>query len=318
MDARLLFRSAISTALMVLAQSVSYCCCAQDLGYAIASEPNYSIASDPVGIGQQGAPGLLNQGGVNSSFGQNMTEDLAAGTSGLQSAAGAANPGGSGDEDLATKLVDPTASVTVLNFQNRYVSSFYGSPDQQNTMVFQPVIPYKAFGTNHILRATMPYRLDGPYRDGLDPITLFDLFVLPASWGRMAFGPVVSLSPNYQNGRDTIQAGPAAGFVARKGKWTYGAFNQNLMSSDTTLSFLQPVLAYTINPKWTISAGDLQQGYDWKSDQWINLPVGFQVGRLVQIGKTTLRLSYNPQYNFRELDLNPEWTHVFGVGLVVK
>jgi hypothetical protein len=78
------------------------------------------------------------------------------------------------------------------------------------------------------------------------------------------------------------------------------------------------VIAYTINPKWTISAGDLQEGYDWKSDQWVSLPVGFQVGRLVQFGKTTLRLAYNPQYNFRDLDGNPEWTHLFGVGLVVK
>ncbi|MFM8573886.1 MAG: hypothetical protein ACKOAU_19980, partial [Pirellula sp.] len=162
------------------------------------------------------------------------------------------------------------------------------------------------------------YRLDGPAQDGLDPVTLFDLFIVPASWGRLAFGPVVSLSPNYQNGRDTIQAGPAVGFTTRKGNWTLGAFNQNLISNDTNVSFLQPVIAYTINPKWTISAGDLQQGYDWKSDQWVSLPVGIQVGRLAQIGKTTLRLSYNPQYNFRDLDLNPEWTHIFGVGLVVK
>jgi len=107
-------------------------------------------------------------------------------------------------------------------------------------------------------------------------------------------------------------------YVTQKGKWTLGAFNQNLISGDTNVSFLQPVIAYTINPKWTISAGDLQEGYDWKSDQWVNLPVGFQVGRLVQVGKTTLRLAYNPQYNFRDLDRNPEWTHIFGVGLVVR
>jgi hypothetical protein len=250
-------------------------------------------------------PGILNQGGVNSSFGQSMTNELGA-------------TGTAGDQDLATKLVDPTASVTTLNFQNRFVSSFYGNSDQQNTFVFQPVIPYKAFGTNHIFRATMPYRLDGPFQDGLDPVTLFDLMVIPAFQGRMGVGPVVSFAPNNGKGRDTIQAGPAVGYVTQKGKWTLGAFNQNLISSDTNVSFLQPVIAYTINPKWTISAGDLQEGYDWKSDQWVSLPVGFQVGRLVQFGKTTLRLAYNPQYNFRDLEGNPEWTHLFGVGLVVK
>lgn len=226
--------------------------------------------------------------------------------------------GGGNDQDLATKLVDPTASVTTLNFQNRFVSSFYGRDDQQNTFVFQPVIPFRGFGMNHIFRATMPYRFDGPAQDGLDPVTLFDLIVIPVSFGRLGVGPVVSFLPNSPSGRDTIQAGPAIGFVTQKGKWTLGAFNQNLISEDTNLSFFQPVIAYTINPKWTLSAGDLQEGYDWKSDQWVSLPLGFQVARLVQVGKTTLRVGYNPQYNFRDLDNSPEWTHLFAVSLIVK
>jgi hypothetical protein len=282
--------------------------CQEQSGFSanpVLSGDPYSIDSVQQPRVTEVSPGLLNQGGVNSSFGQDMTKELGA--------AGAA-----GDQDLATKLVDPTASVTTLNFQNRYVSSFYGNTDQQNTFVFQPVIPYKAFGTNHIFRATMPYRLDGPFQDGLDPVTLFDLMVIPFAKGRMGVGPVVSFGPNNGDGRDTIQAGPAIGYVTQKGKWTLGAFNQNLISGDTNVSFLQPVIAYTINPKWTISAGDLQEGYDWKSDQWVSLPVGFQVGRLVQVGKTTLRLAYNPQYNFCDLDRNPEWTHIFGVGLVVR
>ena len=226
--------------------------------------------------------------------------------------------GGGNDQDLATKLVDPTASVTTLNFQNRFVSSFYGRDDQQNTFVFQPVIPFRGFGMNHIFRATMPYRFDGPLEDGLDPVTLFDLIVIPASWGRWGVGPVVSFLPNSPSGRDTIQAGPAIGFVTQKGKWTLGAFNQNLISEDTNVSFLQPVIAYTIDTKWTLSAGDLQEGYDWKSDQWFNLPIGFQVARLVQVGDTTLRVGYNPQYNFRDLANSPEWTHLFAVSLIVK
>lgn len=256
--------------------------------------------------GMSNPTAMPNSDGIEQALGQNM------------GSAGGQSGGQSGDQDLATKLVDPTASVTTLNFQNRYVSSFHGIQDEQNTFVFQPVIPYRAFGTNHIFRATLPYRMDGPFRDGTDPVTLFDLFLIPASWGRWGVGPVVSFLPQDQSGRDTIQAGPAIGFVTQQGKWTLGAFNQNLISGDSNLSFLQPVIAYTINPKWTISAGDLQEGYDWKSDQWVTLPIGFQVGRLVQVGKTTLRLAYNPQYNFRDLNGVPEWTHLFGVSLIVK
>jgi hypothetical protein len=308
MGARGMLRCQASLAIALATAMIPHVAFGQEAGFSaspVSSGSYYPVESAQESSATGATPGILNQGGVNSSFGQSMANELGA-------------TGTAGDQDLATKLVDPTASVTTLNFQNRYISSFYGNSNQQNTLVFQPVIPYKAFGTNHIFRATMPYRLDGPFQDGLDPVTLFDLMVIPLSRGRLGVGPVVSFGPNNRNGRDTIQAGPAIGYVTQKGKWTLGGFNQNLISNDTNVSFLQPVIAYTINPKWTISAGDLQEGYDWKSDQWVSLPVGFQVGRLVQVGKTTLRLAYNPQYNFRDLDGNPEWTHLFGVGLVVK
>jgi len=308
MGARGMLRCQASLAIALATAMIPHVAFGQEAGFSaspVSSGSYYPVESAQESSATGATPGILNQGGVNSSFGQSMANELGA-------------TGTAGDQDLATKLVDPTASVTTLNFQNRYISSFYGNSNQQNTLVFQPVIPYKAFGTNHIFRATMPYRLDGPFQDGLDPVTLFDLMVIPLSRGRLGVGPVVSFGPNNRNGRDTIQAGPAIGYVTQKGKWTLGGFNQNLISNDTNVSFLQPVIAYTINPNWTISAGDLQEGYDWKSDQWVSLPVGFQVGRLVQVGKTTLRLAYNPQYNFRDLDGNPEWTHLFGVGLVVK
>lgn len=308
MGARGMLRCQACLAIALATAMIPHVAFGQESGFSaspVSSGSPYSVESAQESSATGASPGILNQGGVNSSFGQSMANELGA-------------TGTAGDQDLATKLVDPTASVTTLNFQNRYTSSFYGNSDQQNTLVFQPVIPYKAFGTNHIFRATMPYRLDGPLQDGLDPVTLFDLMVIPLSRGRLGVGPVVSFGPNNRNGRDTIQAGPAIGYVTQKGKWTLGGFNQNLISNDTNVSFLQPVIAYTINPKWTISAGDLQEGYDWKSDQWVSLPVGFQVGRLVQVGKTTLRLTYNPQYNLRDLEGNPEWTHLFGVGLVVR
>jgi hypothetical protein len=224
---------------------------------------------------------------------------------------------GGGQDDLAAKLVDPTAAVTTLNFQDRFTSQFWGLKDSQNTFTFQPVIPFQAFGMNHILRLTTPWRVDGPQGQGLDPVSLFDLIVFPRPWGRFGIGPVMTFLPG-NTGRDPFQIGPAVGAVAQKGKWTFGLFNQNLFSSDTEVSSLQPVLAYVINPKWSLALGDLQETYDWRQDRWVSLPVGFQVARLMRVGKTTMRVGYAPQYNFIDDAGSPRWTHYFLTQLILR
>lgn len=235
----------------------------------------------------------------------------------LSGASGASQSAPSGGGELASKILDPTASLTQLVFQDRWISRFHQRDRSQNTLVFQPVIPFKVFGKNHILRATLPYRADGPWGPGLDPVQIFDLVVAPFGKGRIGVGGIMNFSPATTANADTFQMGPAVGWVGKKGKLTYGVFNQNLFSDDVGISFLQPVLGYTLSDKLTISAGDLQLGYDWKSTQWTSLPIGFQVNRIVNIKDTSFRLFYNPQYNFRDLAGTPEWTHIFGVALLV-
>ncbi len=262
--------------------------------------------------------------GIEPSVAEPSLEEAALG--GLSGAGGMADgiassienaAGGKGEGDLAAKLVDPTASVTTLNFQDRFTSEFWGLKEKQNTFTFQPVIPFQAFGMNHILRLTTPWRVDGPQGQGIDPVSLFDLIVFPRPWGRFGIGPVMNFLPG-NTGRDPFQIGPAVGAVAQKGKWTFGLFNQNLFSSDTEVSSLQPVLAYVINPKWSLALGDLQETYDWRQDRWVSLPVGFQVARLMQIGKTMVRVGYAPQYNFIDDAGSPRWTHYFLAQLILR
>ena len=62
----------------------------------------------------------------------------------------------------------------------------------------------------------------------------------------------------------------------------------------------------------------MQLTYDWQSDQWVQLPLGIQVNRILTFGKTPIRLFYNPQYNFRDLPGNTRWQHVFGISLLTQ
>lgn len=235
----------------------------------------------------------------------------------MSGSAGQGGGGGTGGDDLASKIVDPTAALTQVVVQNRWISEYHGLDASQNTWTMQPVIPFKFIHNNHILRATLPYRADGPNGDGLDSVQIFDLIVKPFGNGRLGVGGIMNFSPATAADSDTFQMGPAFGWVGQKGKLTYGLFNQNLFSDEVEVSFLQPILAYSITQKTTVSLGDLQLGYSWKTDDWVSLPIGFQVNRIVNIRDTYLRLFYNPQYNFHDQTGSPEWTHIFGVALLV-
>src|SRR5262245_15380475 len=60
------------------------------------------------------------------------------------------------DEDLATKVVDPTALLSTLTFQNDFSPSHWGIDDKANKMTFQAVVPFKAWDVQNIGRVRIP------------------------------------------------------------------------------------------------------------------------------------------------------------------
>ena len=71
--------------------------------------------------------------------------------------------------------------------------------------------------------------------------------------------------------------------------------------------------------RFTISSQEVMDAtYDWKNDQWTQLPLGVQINRIAIIRKSPVRFFYNPQYNFRDLPGNTRWQLVFGVSLLTQ
>lgn len=244
---------------------------------------------------------------------------LSDGENSASASSSAPSEGGTDSEsggDLSSQILDPTKPLYQLQFQYTFGSSLFGSNATVNSFQFQPVIPHKSFGMNQILRSTLSYQWRGPGDEGLQPAQLFNLFVVPGAGGTFGFGPLVNFSQSTGPDSDTFQMGPAGGWVRQTGKLTYGLFNQNLFSESVGLSQLQPVLGYAFNKKWSASTGNMQITYDWQRDDWVQLPLGVQINRIVTLGKTPVRLFYNPQYNFRDLPGNIRWQHVFGVSLL--
>ena len=220
-------------------------------------------------------------------------------------------------EGLAQQAADPTAPLMAFNLKEEYYPSFYSYRGSGNDFVVQPVIPFMAWGQANLLRATVNYNINGPGGSTLNNVSVFDLLVFNKKWGRWGFGPLVQFAPSQGPGTDTALAGPAIGFVARKGSWNLGLFNQNLFGANTRFSSLQPIVAYVLGKGWTLASGDAQWSVNWTKPQVIYMPVGVQLAKVQKLGGQPVRFLLNPEYNARNFAGAPHWTVCFGFTILV-
>lgn len=224
------------------------------------------------------------------------------------------------EEDLASKVVDPSAVLKTITFQDQYVESFHGLDGDADEVTVQLVLPFTLGGKQNISRVRIPYTASHPVKPrGLSDVTLLDVITLPRSWGNLLIGGVASIGTNKGPGVDTLALGPTVGAVLKKGPWTYGFLNQNLFSGDdVATSQLQPILAYTFSKSVSVALGDLQLTYDWNEGDFVSVPLGFQVNYIARLGQQPVRFFANPQYNLRDFPGAPELSVTAGLALIVK
>jgi len=80
-------------------------------------------------------------------------------------------------EGLAQQAADPTAPLMAFNSKEEYYPSFYGYRGSGNDFIFQPVIPFGAWGQANLLRATVNYNINGPGGSTFNNVSVFDLLV---------------------------------------------------------------------------------------------------------------------------------------------
>jgi hypothetical protein len=225
------------------------------------------------------------------------------------------------DEDgqpLGQAAQDPTASLMALQIANWYTASFHKRDDDDaNSVVLRPVIPFKTGTLNHIFRVTVSFITDHPALDsGLSDLTLFDLMVFNAKWGRWGLGPVALLPTGGENrAADKWALGPAIGFVARRQTFLWGLFNQNLFSfagdnnrADVNTSTLQPILNYGLGNGWSVGSSEMTFAYDWEGGRWSSLPLGVQLAKLVRFGALPVQLSAQYERDFADDQVGPKDT----------
>jgi hypothetical protein len=240
-----------------------------------------------------------------------------------------AHEGGSHEPNLASEVIDPTASLLNVNLLYEWTIDHHAAEeaglaeDDAHGVMLRPVIPFSAWGATHILRLSIPYELDTASGGaGLGASQIFDLVVIQQSWGRWGVGPVVNLVPEAAHaedaeGADPFQVGPAIGVVASRGEWTLGALNQNLFSDDVQLSVLQPIVGYELSRSLSVSTGELEIIWDWNAGELEAVPLGAQLNVVVELLSQPLRFSVNPRFNVIDHPGLERWSVIFGATLLV-
>jgi hypothetical protein len=246
---------------------------------------------------------------------------------GLLAADGPAAPVASGEsqqDELSRRATDPTASPPTFSLINdvtfNYRNLADGTPvdDTGYALRFQPVIPFRAWGVANILRMTIPYQISGPSPDGLGDVTVFDMVILPQSWGRLGIGVVGSFAAATSDVSAHASAGPAIGLVAAVSKkLNLGLFNQNLFGDGVSISQIQPIAAYQLGSGWSLSLGDLQWPYDWDRNEFVSMPIGVQLGKVLPVLGQPMRFALNPQYDLKDLPGASRFKILFTIQLLL-
>jgi hypothetical protein len=234
------------------------------------------------------------------------------------------NAGESQQDELSRRATDPTASppsfAGIGEWTTGYRDLADGTPvDEDGFAVrFQTVVPFKAWGVANIFRMTVPYQVSGPAKSGLGDVTIFDLVILPQSWGRLGIGAVASLVQAEKEADGHFAGGPAVGVVVPVSKkLNLGLFNQNLFGDDVSISQIQPIAAYQLGGGWSLSLGDLQWPYDWDRGEFVSMPIGLQLGKVQKVAGQPMRFSVNPQYDMKDLPGASRFTLKFTIQLIL-
>ncbi|MCK2184135.1 hypothetical protein [Halomonas getboli] len=212
------------------------------------------------------------------------------------------------DDSLGSEANDPTASVMSFQLQDFYTYKYHNLSDGDgNRLQFRAAVPFTLGGYSNIFRLTAPYVTDSPNdASGWSDMTLFDLVTFDRSWGRFGVG-AVALLPTGEDGLSAEKwgLGPAVGFVASKPWGIWGLFNQNVFTvagdddyRDVNISIVQPIVNYNLGNGWSAGASDMSVTYDWERHDWVSLPLGVALNKLVRIRQHPVQFTASYEHNF--------------------
>lgn len=227
------------------------------------------------------------------------------------------------DNDLATKLSNPVASLISVPFQFNHDCCYGPADGRRITLNIQPVVPFELNSDwNLIVRTILPVidqeeLFAGTGNSaGLGDTTQSFFFSPKATldgwiW---AVGPAF-LWPTATDG--TIGsgkwgAGPTALMLKQQSGWTVGVLANQIWSyagsgvgTNLSNTFIQPFIGYT----WPDTTGltlNSESTYDWIAGDW-TVPVNLTLSHLFRFGKQPVSLQLGGRYYPEHPDDTATW-----------
>jgi hypothetical protein len=228
------------------------------------------------------------------------------------------------DQDLATQLANPVASLISVPLQSNWEQRIGPVDDgRQYRLNVQPVIPFSLSPDwNLITRWILPVVRQTDIFPGAGTQTgtgdlLASFFFSPARptadgwiWGA---GPVL-LAPTGSNDLTTTDRwglGPTGVALRQQGPWTFGALANHVWSiggsstrPDISTTFVQPFTTYTTADGWSFTL-QAEASYDWERSD-ASIPVTALVGKVLRLGPMPIQINLGPRYYVSHFDNGPK------------
>ena len=230
-------------------------------------------------------------------------------------------------QSLDQAASDPTASLMAFQLQGFHSYRLHNLDDETaSRLQFRAAIPWELAGTSNIARLTLPYVTETPSgAEGFTDATIFNLTAFDTSWGRWGVGAVALLPTGEPDlSAEKWALGPAAGFTVQAGEILWGAFNQNLFTvdgdpdkPDVNVSTLQPIFNIGLGNGWSTGLSEMVFTYDWDTGEFVTLPLGVKLSKLVRFGTTPVQFVGSYEHDFYDGGVTPADTLSFTVKLLL-
>lgn len=212
-----------------------------------------------------------------------------------------------GDEPLAEREYDPTASLAQIQFRDTFTPAQYGTNAQPNALQIRPVaniapfwlIPWEQLVRPTIRVVTAARSKGASTATGYDDMQLLDLFIMrwpntDAIKFRWALGPffILPTATNQQLGQGAWQLGPAAAFSFRgiPGLDLAGLIQQatsfaytSSRSRPVTSLTLQPIITYQLSRGWYLKSSDSTWNINLRHNTSTTIPVNAGLGKVWRV-----------------------------------
>jgi hypothetical protein len=212
----------------------------------------------------------------------------------------------------AAQANNPLANMTAFNLQNYYIGRLTETDDDANQFWLRYAQPFKLFGGEWLMRASLPLnsypvRPDDGTATGLGDLNAFAAYLVDTGDPALSFGfgPQVT-APSATD--DALGTGKwSAGFAnvlfnAKSKKFQYGyllTWQASFAGQDdrdgVSIGALQPFAFYQLGKGSYLRSAPIWV-YNFDNDAY-SIPIGLGIGQVIPKGKTVFNLFIEPQYS---------------------